>query len=144
MSVFGKNFITQVIESFENSDQKMLVAYQKKFIANCPLEEVLSLSCMLTGEHNLEEADQLISLNCIDVSKKCNRNQTLTVYASDTDILVTAISLYKLIPASTQIKQLQGQVVQVGDFFERLGEPRAKALIGWYTIYGKISIYFKY
>lgn len=134
----------QVIQSYADSTKKILVAYQKQFFSNCPLNEIVSLPCMLTGKHTLEEADQLILLNCVDVAKRRSAKQSVTVYASDTDVLVSLISHYKAIPENIKIQRLHGQVVSVRDFFERLGEIRAKALLGWYTFQGSNSqIYSK-
>lgn len=93
---------------------------------------------MLAGEHTLEEADQLILLNCVDVAM--GGRSSVTVYASDTDILISLISLYNIIPANTKIQRLKGQVVHVRDLFEKLGATRAKALLGWYTFQGTLSL----
>lgn len=89
---------------------------------------------MLTGTHDLEEADQLVLLNCVDIAKESNTVQKLTVYASD--ILVLLISFYKLIPPNTEIRRRCGQVVYVGDYYQRLGEMKATALLGWYAFQG--------
>lgn len=96
---------------------------------------------MLAGEHSLEEADQLILLNSVDVAKRNGSKQSLTVYASDTDILVSLISCYNIIPAITKIQRMHGQVVCVRDLWDRLGEKRAKALLGWYTFQGNSNLF---
>lgn len=130
----------QVIQAYGGNEKKVLVAYQQKFVANCNLDEMVSLPCMLSGTHNLEEADQLVLLNCVDVAKGSNTKQHLTVYASDIDILVILISFYCLIPMNTTMLRRSGQVVSIGDFYHRLGEKRAKALMGWYTFQGNVFI----
>lgn len=98
---------------------------------------------MLAGTHSLEEADQLVLLNCVDVAKGNNKTQKVTVYASDTDILVLLISFYKLIPSNTEIRRRAGQLVSVGDFYDRLGESRANAFLGWYAFQGIIPYLIK-
>lgn len=125
----------KVIAYFESRSEKVLVAYHNIMVSNCTLSDIVAMPEMLHGQHSLEEADQLIPLNAVDVALK-NANCDLTVFATDTDILILLIGFYNDIPKSTVIMRTRSEKLCVRDFYLRLGKKRAESIIGWYAFKG--------
>lgn len=124
----------KALNHFQGSEKRFLVAYENKFAANCPLADMCSTN-LETGIHNLEETNHLILLNAVDVAQM-NSNRNLTIKATNTDVVVQLIDLYKSVPPITTVN-ISGQLVNIGDLHFRLGDKYSKALLGWYAFQGK-------
>ena len=61
----------------------------------------------------------------------------MTVYSLDADVLVLLTALFYLkIPFSTTVLRPNEEKLSIRDSYQRLGDQRTEALIGWYAFKG--------
>lgn len=125
----------KLIAHYQGKHQKVVVMHHTTMEANCPLADILSMSEMMEGKHNLEEGDQLVILNAFDVMHK-NPQTTLHIFSVDTDVFVLLTGFFAMLPNSTTLLRSKGERIPIGDSYARLGSKRAEALIGWYAFKG--------
>ena len=65
------------ISHYQNKRVKVLVMHHTTMESNHPLSEVVSLTALSTGKHNLEEGDQLVILNALDVMHRNHQSYIL-------------------------------------------------------------------
>lgn len=122
----------KALEHFKDKRIKFLTAYGNHFFANHNLNDMCSN--LISGEHNLEQTNQLILLNAIDIAHR-NLNCNLTIQATGTDIVVLLIGHYNYIPPSTTITS-SGERIRIGELYFRLGKKLSDSVIGWYAFQG--------
>lgn len=82
-----------------------------------------------SGQHHLEEGDQLVVLNAIDVMHK-NPQSILDVFSGDTDVFVLMFGLFHLFPKSNTLLRKKSERIYIHESYMRLGQKREEALIG--------------
>ena len=125
----------KLMEYYEHNEKIVIVTYDTTIACNRPLTDVVAILPMCEGKHSLEEADHQIVLHSIDIAEK-NHNIVLDVYSLDTDVFVLLTAFYLKIPFSTTMLRPNEEKLSIRDSYQRLGDQRAEALIGWYAFKG--------
>ena len=97
--------------------------------SNGNLSDIVSMSEMTAGHHNLEEGDQLVLLNAIDVMHK-DKNAKLDVFSVDTDVLVLLTGTYPLLPPMTCLLRKKGERIPIWESYHKLGRERESRCLG--------------
>lgn len=129
-------YISQkVLAHYQGKPKKVLVMYDTVIEANCHLSDVVSMPEMAEGSHCLEEGDQLVLLNAVDVKHKAE-NAKLDIFSVDTDVFVLLTGNYPLLPPMTSLVRNHMERISIFDSYNKLGNEKAKALVGWYAFKG--------
>ena len=99
--------------------------------SNGNLSDIVSMSEMTAGHHNLEEGDQLVLLNAIDVMHK-DKNAKLYVFSVDTDVLVLLTGTYPLLPPMTCLLRKKGERIPIWESYHKLGREREREQMPWW------------
>ena len=124
-----------VLAHYQGKPKKVLVMYDTVIEANCHLSNVVSMPEMTEGSHCLEEGDQLVLLNAVDIKHKAE-NAKLDIYSVDTDVFVLLTASYPLLPPNTSLVRKNKERISIFESYNKLGNEKAKALLGWYAFKG--------
>jgi len=113
----------KLLDHYKGSPKMVLVMHHTLMKSNGNLSDIVSMSEMTAGHHNLEEGDQLVLLNAIDVMHK-DKNAKLDVFSVDTDVLVLLTGTYPLLPPMTCLLRKKGERIPIWESYHKLGRER--------------------
>ena len=123
---------TKIIKEFKKIGIAFMITYDTKSVTNIP-DLAVEMSI-----HDHEEADTLLILHAIEVSKTSPFHECI-IYSPDTDVFLLLVHYFPELSLATKFqtgKGDQNRTIDVGTCYEAIGPSRAAAILGFHTFSG--------